>query len=63
MVYAVTMARSKNAKRYVFAECVTIREAKMSLSYISDSYIKYVYNSKWELVSAYSPVFRVWHNR
>lgn len=63
MVYAVTMARSKNAKRYVFAECGTVKEAKMSLSYISDSYIKYVYNSKWELVSAYSPVFRVWNNR
>lgn len=63
MVYAVTMSRHKDAKRYVLAECSTVREAKKSLSYISNSYLKYVYNSKWELVSAYSPVFKVWNNR
>lgn len=63
MVYAVTMSRRKDAKKYVLEKCSTIRDAKKSLSYISDSYIKYIYNSKWELVSVYSPVFKVWHNR
>lgn len=63
MVYAVTMSRHKDAKKYVFAECSTVREAKKSLAYISNSYIKYIYNSKWELISAYSPVFKVWNNR